>query len=73
MATSSSVYTAITKTWRDAMQLLDNLVAGIPQSIQNMEVLLGLTSWHLYPDMSVVHSKAKHVYQKDDLVNPEVS
>jgi len=52
------------------MQLLDNLVAGIPQSIQNMEVLLGLSSWHLYPDMSVVHNKAKHVYQKDDLVAP---
>jgi hypothetical protein len=52
------------------MQLLDNLVAGIPQSIQNMEVLLGLSSWHLYPDMSVVNSKAKHVYQKDNLVAP---
>jgi hypothetical protein len=52
------------------MQVLDKLIAGIPQSIEDPEVLLGLGSWHLYPDMAVVHNKAKHVCQKDELVAP---
>ena len=54
------------------MQVLDKLIAGIPQSIEDPEILLGLGSWHLYPDMAVVHNKAKHVWQKDELVLPEV-
>jgi hypothetical protein len=52
------------------MQALDKLIAGIPQSIENPEILLGLSSWHLYPDMVIIHDKAKPVNQEDRLVAP---
>jgi hypothetical protein len=52
------------------MQALDKLIAGIPQSIENPEILLGLSSWHLYPDMAIIHGKARLVNQEDRLVAP---
>ena len=70
LSTGSRVYATIVETWHKAMQVLDRLIAGIPQSVENPEILLGLSSWHLYPDMEVVHDKVKHVDQKDRLVAP---
>ena len=35
------------------MMGMNNLVLGIPQGVQNGALLLGLSAWHLYPDMVV--------------------
>jgi len=47
---------------------MENLVSGIAQSIESPEMLLGLTSWHLYPDLAVLEEENKHVVQCDELV-----
>jgi hypothetical protein len=52
------------------MQVLDNLIVGMPQSVHDADLLLGLSSWHLYPNMTVVHTKIIHVEQNDKLVAP---
>ena len=52
------------------MQVLDNLIVGMPQSVHDAALLLGLSSWHLYPNMTVVHTKIIHVEQNDKLVAP---
>jgi hypothetical protein len=63
-------YAAVVKIWHNAMQVLDNLIVGMPQSVHDADLLLGLSSWHLYPNMTVVHTKIKHVEQNDKLVAP---
>jgi len=52
------------------MIILDNLIRGIPQNVQEPEVLLGLLAWHIYPDMSIIGDTVKSVFQKDPLVAP---
>jgi hypothetical protein len=65
-----SSYDTIMNTWKEAMTTIDSLVSGMPQSIQSGAILLGLASWHLYPDMSVQGPRLTEVRQKDHLVRP---
>lgn len=68
MITGSNVYMTIIQTWHNAMRVLEKLIVGVPQRVQQAEILLGLSAWHLYPDMVVVHDTAKLVSQKDELI-----
>jgi hypothetical protein len=58
------------------MQVADNLIAGVAQSVYNGGALLGLSAWHLYPDMSVYSNgmsggaPEKEIRQGDPLINP---
>lgn len=49
------------------MAAMESLLLGKPQRIQSGSLLLGISSWHLYPDMSV-HGKL--IPQNDPLVHP---
>ena len=40
---------------------MDNLLQGMPQSVQDGAALLGLSSWHIYPDMVVVGETTKEI------------
>ncbi|KAL4814394.1 hypothetical protein BDW67DRAFT_177098 [Aspergillus spinulosporus] len=51
-----------------ALSTLDNLVAGKPQRILDGGVLLGLTSWHLYPDLVLLGPKTLEHTQNDPLI-----
>lgn len=44
---------SVIDAWVTAMVTVDNLVSGKPQSVQTGAPLLGLASWHLYPDMII--------------------
>ncbi|KAL4743798.1 hypothetical protein BDV11DRAFT_201663 [Aspergillus similis] len=44
------------------------LVSGSSQELRSVNVLLGLSAWHLYPDMDVLTLKQPMVRQDDDLV-----
>lgn len=67
--TKLSVSDSVLDAWMSAMTTVDNLVSGKPQSVQTGAPLLGLSSWHLYPDMIVSgtgkNSKAIKVSQTD--------
>ena len=39
------------------------------QSVQNADDLLGLCTWHIYPDIHAIGIKATTIEQKDSLVN----
>ena len=62
-----SVYQSVVQAWISAMTAVDRLVQGMPQSIQDGAVLLGLSSWHLYPDMVVLGDASTEVQQTDPL------
>lgn len=55
-------------TWRNALQAMNDLVQGKPLRVQDPDVLCGLSSWHLYPDLSVQHSTTTSVKQSDPLI-----
>lgn len=47
---------------------MEYLASGVAQSIDTPEILLGLTSWHLFPDMVVLGDETKHVLQNDNMI-----
>lgn len=73
-------YESVMEAWTESMKVADNLIAGVAQSVYNGGALVGLSAWHLYPDMSVYSSALssalssgspeKEVRQKDPLINP---
>ncbi|KAF5695498.1 hypothetical protein FGLOB1_14014 [Fusarium globosum] len=72
VSTTPQLFENVRGSWRSAMVAIDSLVKGLPQSVQDGAVLLGLSSWHLYPDMVVLGKGPSpvRVEQKDDLINP---
>lgn len=64
------LHTAIINSWTRALLALENLIKGRGQRIQSGEVLLGLSSRHLYPDISVVNDESHHIKQSDPLISP---
>ncbi|KAF2456673.1 hypothetical protein BDY21DRAFT_386143 [Lineolata rhizophorae] len=64
-----NTYKSVMDAWKLALTSMENIVSGIPQSVRNGSLLLGLASWHLFPDMNVMGSK--HIAQKDSLVPAE--
>ncbi|EGU83042.1 hypothetical protein FOPG_16051 [Fusarium oxysporum f. sp. conglutinans race 2 54008] len=72
VSTKPQLVENVRSSWRSAMIAIDSLVKGLPQSVQDGAVLLGLSSWHLYPDMVVLGKGPSpvRVEQKDELINP---
>jgi hypothetical protein len=59
---------SVIHNFRTALSTLDNLVAGKPQRILDGGVLLGLTSWHLYPDLVLLGPRTLDRPQGDPLI-----
>ncbi|KAI0547279.1 hypothetical protein F4679DRAFT_370488 [Xylaria curta] len=64
-----TLYHNVIQAWTSAMLATENLIRGVPQSVENGSILLGLSSWHIYPDMVVLQSSTTPVRQADPLVN----
>lgn len=64
---SKIVYKGVVNAWKMAMDMTENLLNGIPQSVPNGSILLALSAWHIYPDMPVFGYIPKVVEQHDPL------
>lgn len=66
------LYSSVMTVWKHAMRAMNDLILGRPQRINDGDIMLGLLSWHLYPDMTVlgVGTRTYHVPQKDGLIAP---
>jgi hypothetical protein len=62
------VYESVIKAWTAAIIAMNNLAKGVPQAANNGAVLLGLSAWHLYPDIVVLGATEKQVSQRDSVV-----
>ena len=62
-----NVYQSVIKSSEVALLLMENLLHGQPQRAGSGAFLLGLSAWHLYPDMVVHGAVTKKIEQKDDL------
>lgn len=65
----SNTYASILDVWTVAMLSLQDLINGMPQKISKGALLLGISAWHIYPDLNVVGPTA-YVKFKDSLVSP---
>ncbi|KAI1408435.1 hypothetical protein F5Y13DRAFT_204797 [Hypoxylon sp. FL1857] len=64
---TGTTYSSIIENWIVAMTTIHKLIQGVPQEVTNSSVLLGLMSWHIYPDLNIF-SPATYIAFKDHLV-----
>ena len=64
----ASVYIDVMHTWTQALTVAENLVSGVAQSVNTGEALLGLSAWHIYPDICAIGQRTTIIEQKDHLV-----
>lgn len=67
--TSGNTYSSVLEAWVTAMKSLQQLIIGSPLNISKGSILLGLLSWHIYPDLNVVDPTADIQFH-DPLVQP---
>jgi hypothetical protein len=70
--TGSELLHNVRGVWDSSMVAIDKLIQGVAQSVENGAVLLGLSSWHIYPDILVLGRAPSpvQVKQQDALVAP---
>jgi hypothetical protein len=68
VSNNMSVYRSVLDTWGLAVASMNNLIKGVPQRVQDGALLLGLSAWHLYPDMIIHGAITKEVMFEDSLV-----
>ena len=63
-----NVYRSVIDKWTSAMITIDQIIAGTSYSVRDGAVLLGLASWHIYPDPHVLGASLETVFQRDSLI-----
>jgi hypothetical protein len=63
-----NTYARVTEAWLTALNALENICVGIAQNVSKGSVLLGLASWHLYPNMLVLGERAAPVKFDDPVM-----
>ena len=63
-----TTYHSVIEVWITAMKTLQEIILGRPQRISKGALLVGLSCWHIFPDLNVVGPLA-HVKFSDELVN----
>ena len=67
---TTKTYRNVIDTWLAAMTTLERLIRGIPQRVPNAAALIGISAWHIFPDLIVVGEKSQPVEFNDALVHP---
>ncbi|WQF89925.1 hypothetical protein CDEST_14939 [Colletotrichum destructivum] len=67
---ASMLYLSVTEAWCRALLVMERLVSGVAQEVHDGAALVGLTAWHIYPEIHVFGSKAVKVPMQDPLVRP---
>ena len=62
------LFSSVMQAWKTAMVTTEQLLSGMPQSVTDGAALLGLASWHLYPNIYALGANAKVVGFDDNIV-----
>ncbi|KAK8015783.1 serine threonine kinase [Apiospora marii] len=67
-----SLYKDVLSVWASALTATEGLISGKPHAVRDGPVLLGLSAWHIFPDMLVFNGPTGsiHVSMNDPLVRP---
>ena len=68
VSNNMSVYHSVIESSKTALISMESILKGMPQRVQSGALLLGLSAWHLYPDMVVHGSVTQKIQQRDQLV-----
>ncbi|OBS29468.1 hypothetical protein FPOA_03405 [Fusarium poae] len=63
-----TVYSSVMEAWKSAVETMEKLVKGMPPAVNERSCLLALSSWHLYPDITVEGSVVLPLQFSDPLV-----
>ncbi|XEV00960.1 hypothetical protein FSHL1_006247 [Fusarium sambucinum] len=63
-----TVYSSVMSAWKSAVGTMERLVKGMPQAVNEGSCLLALSSWHLYPDITVEGSDTLPLQFSDPLI-----
>ena len=72
VSSNMEVYKSVVFAWGEAMKMMNGLIDGGSCIVKDGAVLLGLSSWHLYPDM-IVLGHEKIIRQNDPLLRGQVT
>ncbi|KAK6351298.1 hypothetical protein TWF718_004463 [Orbilia javanica] len=67
--TSVETYRSVIETWQACLKMMDALVQGNGQDVQNGGLFVAFRAWHIFPDLILLKNQ-KHVKQNDLLVKP---
>ncbi|KAJ8131732.1 hypothetical protein O1611_g1895 [Lasiodiplodia mahajangana] len=72
ISNESRTFDSIVVAWTTALEAMEKLIMGEPLAVKNGSILLGISAWHIYPDMDVFSGKdgSKSIDMKDPLVHP---
>lgn len=62
-----TTYKSVMRAWITALNAMESLIRGMPQQVQDSAALLGISSWHLYPDILLFGDATVDVKQKDPI------
>jgi hypothetical protein len=62
-----NTYSSVMKAWTTTLRAMESLLKGMPQQVQDGAALLGISSWHMYPDILLFGDTTVEVKQKDPL------
>lgn len=65
--TEPATYKSVMLAWSTALTAMENLIRGMPQQVRDGAALLGISSWHMFPDMVLIGDQAVEIVQDDPL------
>ena len=65
----TSTYHSVMDAWKNSMIQMEGLIKGVSQNAQSADILLALSAWHLFPDLSIVAPSMASVRQHDAIFN----
>ena len=63
----TETYSSVISAWKNALLQMEALISGISQEAQGGDIILGLSAWHLFPDLMVVGPRPATVQQRDPI------
>jgi hypothetical protein len=64
----TAVFASMIGAWKSALSTIENLVSGMLQAVNDGAAIVGLSAWHLYPDMTVFGSQIVEIPIGDELI-----
>ncbi|KAI4151601.1 MAG: hypothetical protein LQ340_003409 [Diploschistes diacapsis] len=64
----TGTYEKLLNRWREAMNGMEHLLCGRPQSIVERSIPSAILSWHLFPDLIVLNKQVTNVPFRDKLL-----
>ena len=63
----SNTYDGVIAAWKNSLSQMEGLIEGIAQQALGGDIILAISAWHLYPDISAVVPSADHAPQHDPI------